>query len=61
MQLAQTALQTAQARLDAGIGTQDDLTQATLNLTQAQNALVSARVTAQIALIQLVNAAGGTP
>lgn len=61
VQLAQTALQTAQARLDAGIGTQDDLTQATLNLTQAQNALVSARVTAQIALIQLVNAAGGTP
>lgn len=61
VQLAQTALQTAQTRLNAGVGTQDDVTQASLNLLQAQNALVSARSSAQIALIQLQNAAGGQP
>lgn len=61
VQLAQASLQTAQSRLLAGLGTQDDVTGAELSLAQAQSALQTARVTAHLALIQLNNAAGGQP
>ncbi|GHF37988.1 outer membrane protein [Deinococcus metalli] len=59
VQLAQTALDTAQARLQAGTGTADDVSVAELALAQAQRDLVSARVTAQLNLLQLTTAAGG--
>lgn len=59
VQAAQLAVQTAQARLDAGTGTADDLAAATLTLAQAERDLLSARITAQLSLTQLLNAAGG--
>ncbi len=59
VQAAGLAVQTAQARLDAGTGTADDLAAATLSLAQAERDLLSARITAQLSLTQLLNAAGG--
>ncbi|WP_034387173.1 TolC family protein [Deinococcus sp. YIM 77859] len=60
VEVARAALQAAQARLQAGTGTADDVTAAELNLAQARRALVQARANAQIALIQLAHAAGGS-
>ncbi|AWT34926.1 hypothetical protein GCM10008956_23850 [Deinococcus arenae] len=59
VQSAQLAVRTAQARLDAGTGTADDLAAAQLSLAQAERDLLSARITAQLSLTQLLNAAGG--
>ncbi|KQR23037.1 TolC family protein [Deinococcus sp. Leaf326] len=59
VEVARLGVQTAQTRLAAGVGTADDVTQAGLALGQAQRALQNARLTAQINLIQLDNAAGG--
>lgn len=59
VQVSRLALETAQTRLQAGTATQDDVTQAELNLQQSQRNLQSARAQAQIALLQLTNAAGG--
>ncbi|THF87096.1 TolC family protein [Deinococcus sp. KSM4-11] len=59
VQVAQAALDTANARLKAGTGTADDVMAAELDLAQAQRDLQAARVTAQLTLIQLQNAAGG--
>ncbi len=61
VQVAQTALGTAQSRLQAGLATQDDVNQAQLALVSAQNTLQTDRVAAQVALVQLQNAAGGQP
>lgn len=60
VQVAQVALDTARTRLQAGTATGDDVTQAELNLEQAGRNLISARVQAQIALLQLTSAAGGS-
>lgn len=59
VRVAQAALEAARTRLEAGTGTADDVTAAELSLLQAQRDLLSARITAQINLIQLQNAAGG--
>ncbi len=59
-QVAQLTLDSAKTRLQAGTGTQDEVSSAELNLAQASRALLSARATAQTNLIQLQNAAGGT-
>ncbi|WP_034358888.1 TolC family protein [Deinococcus phoenicis] len=61
VEVARVALGTAQARLQAGTGTAEDVTAAQLSLDQAGRNLVQARVTAQLALIRLVSTAGGTP
>ena len=60
VQVAQSARDTAQARLQAGTGTADDVSAADLDLAQAQRDLLEARATAQLTLLQLENAAGGT-
>ncbi|MFC5846763.1 TolC family protein [Deinococcus petrolearius] len=59
VEVARLGVQTAQTRLAAGVGTADDVTEAQLALGQATRALQNARVTTQINLIQLENAAGG--
>lgn len=59
LQVAQQQLLTAQARVQAGTATPDDVQSAELTLAQAQRDLLSARLNAQITLIQLDNAAGG--
>lgn len=59
VQVAQQQLLTAQARVQAGTATPDDVQSAELTLAQAQRDLLSARLNAQITLIQLDNAAGG--
>lgn len=61
VQVASLTLDASRTRLEAGTGTQDDVTNAEINLAQAQRDLQNARITAQLALIQLINAAGGTP
>lgn len=59
VQVAQLGLDTARTRLQAGTATQDDVTQAELNLEQAGRNVLNARAQAQIAVLQLLNAAGG--
>lgn len=59
LQVAQQQLATAQARVQAGTATPDDVQSAELTLAQARRDLLSARLNAQITLIQLDNAAGG--
>lgn len=59
VEVARLGVQTAQTRLAAGVGTADDVTEAGLALEQTERTLQNARVTAQINLIQLENAAGG--
>lgn len=59
VQVAQQQLATAQARVQAGTATPDDVQSAELTLAQARRDLLSARLNAQITLIQLDNAAGG--
>ena len=60
VQVAQATLSAARARLAAGTGTADDVTNAEIALAQAQRNLVQARVTVQLDLIRLQNAAGGS-
>lgn len=59
VKVAQASLEAAQASLKAGTGTQDAVNSAQLSLAQAQRALLSARVGAQLALLQLMIASGG--
>ncbi|WP_102127565.1 TolC family protein [Deinococcus planocerae] len=61
VQVAQATLSAAQARLRAGTGTADAVTSAQIALDQAGRNLVQARVTVQLDLIRLQNAAGGAP
>ncbi len=56
---ARVALQTAQARLGAGIATQNDVLSAQAAYAQAQQDTQAARAAASVAVIQLQNLAGG--
>lgn len=57
VQVAQSTLDTTRTRLQAGTATADDVASAELNVLQAERDLLSARVTAQLALIAVQNAA----
>ncbi len=57
VQVAQSTLATARTRLQAGTATADDVTAAELGVAQAERDLLAARISAQLALISLQNAA----
>jgi outer membrane protein TolC len=58
--VARQALDLARERLDAGLATQLELRDASLNLTQAELSLVEARIDHAVALADLARAAGGS-
>lgn len=57
VQVSAQARQTAQARLQAGTATAGDISSAEITLAQAQRDLLAARISAQLALLTLQNAA----
>jgi outer membrane protein TolC len=57
--VARQALALARERLDAGLATQLEIRDASLNLTQAELSLVEARIDHAVALADLARAAGG--
>jgi outer membrane protein TolC len=59
LDVARQALALARERLDAGLATQLELRDASLNLTQAELSLVEARIDHAVALADLARAAGG--
>lgn len=59
VQVAQAALDAAKLSLQAGTGTPDAVQSAELSLAQAQRSLLSARMTAQLNLLQLIISSGG--
>ena len=59
LEVARQALALARERLDAGLATQLELRDASLNLTQAELSLVEARIDHAVALADLARAAGG--
>jgi outer membrane protein TolC len=60
LRTADQGLSLARERLDAGLATQLELRDASLNLTRAELALVEARIDHAVALADLARAAGGT-
>jgi outer membrane protein TolC len=59
LEVAAQALALARERLDAGLATQLEVRDASLNLTQAELSLVEARIDHTVALADLARAAGG--
>ena len=57
--MAEQGLALARERLDAGLSTQLELRDASLKLTQAELALVEARIDHAVAIADLARAAGG--
>jgi outer membrane protein TolC len=56
---AQQALALARDRLDAGLATQLEVREASLNLTRAELSLVEARIDHAVAIADLARASGG--